>query len=370
MNYSPNVPGHIAGLKAYVPGLPIEDLARRLAIPVDSIAKLASNENPLGASPMAVEAMRSAAIDLSLYPDNDCSALLEALSAELQLPADWIVAGAGSESLLTMAAAAFLAPGRSAVCAQYSFQAFVNAVQRVGADLIAVASPDFTVDPRALLDAIRPDTSVVYLANPGNPTGTRVPQADIAAFVEQVPPHVVVLLDEAYFEYLPMDGGPSSISLLARHPNLLVTRTFSKAYGLAGLRVGYGIAQPAVAAMLRRLRAPFSVTAVGQAAAIAALADRPFLERTVRANTQGRDQLYAGFERLGLACLRSHANFVLVRVGDGGALAQRLEQHGLIVRPVGGYGLPAWLRVSVGTAENNARLLQAMGAELQQSGQA
>ncbi|WP_144639268.1 histidinol-phosphate transaminase [Bordetella genomosp. 13] len=364
MTYSPNVPGHIAGLKAYVPGLPIEDLARRLAMPVDRIAKLASNENPLGASPLATAAARSAAIDLSLYPDNDATALVQSLASTLRVPPQQVVVGAGSESLLAMVAAAFLAPGRSAVYTQYSFQAFVNAVQRVGAEGIEVPSPDYTVDTQALLAAIRPDTAVVYLANPGNPTGTRVPQAQLAGFLGRVPSHVVVVLDEAYFEYLPDQEGPDSLEFVRQHPNVIVTRTFSKAYGLACLRVGYGVAQAEVAAMLRRLRAPFSVTSVAQAAAIAALADRQFLQQTVRVNAQGREQLYAGFDALGLRYLRSYANFVLVRVGDGAALAGRLEQHGLIVRPVGGYGLPAWLRVSVGSAQNNARLLDAMRAEL------
>ena len=364
MTYSPNVPDHIAELKAYVPGLPIENLARRIAVPVHRIAKMASNENPLGAGPLAIAAARNAVIDLALYPDNDSTALVDALSAKLGVSAEQVVVGCGSESLLTMSAAAFLAPGRSAVYTQYSFQAFVNAVQRVGARAVEVPSPNYTVDTQALLDAIRPDTSLVYLANPGNPTGTHVRQADLANFLAKVPSQILVVLDEAYFEYLPDQDGPDSLSLVKEYPNLLVTRTFSKAYGLAALRVGYGVAQVEVAAMLRRLRAPFSVSSVAQAAAIAALQDTDFLAETVRVNAEGREQLYAGFDALGLPYLRSDANFVLVKVGDGAAMAKRLEQHGLIVRPVGGYGLPAWMRVSVGAAQNNGRLLDALCAEL------
>ena len=364
MSYAPNVPDHIAGLKAYIPGLPLEDLARRLSIPVKNIAKLASNENPLGTSERASAAMRQVAIDPSLYPDNDCTALLNVLSEALDVAPDQIVIGAGSESVLGMAAATFLSAERSAVFTQYSFQAFVNAVQRVGAQSIEVPSPSFTVSPQALLDAVVPNTAMIYVANPGNPTGTRVSQRDIADFVARVPSHIIVLLDEAYVEYLPQDDGPSSLELVGQHPNLIVTRTFSKAYGLAGLRVGYGVAQPAVIAMLRRLRAPFSVTAMAQAAAIAALSDADFLARTIRVNDQGLKQLYAGFDELGLRYVRSFANFVLVDVGNGAAVAKKLEQHGLVVRPVGGYGLPAWLRISVGTEQNNNRLLVALRAEI------
>ncbi|CAB3663857.1 histidinol-phosphate transaminase [Achromobacter kerstersii] len=364
MTYSPNVPSHISSLKAYIPGLPIEDLARRLDMPVERIAKLASNENPLGASSFALAAARNVTMDLSLYPDNDASALVDALSQMLEVAAQQVVVGAGSESLLTMVAAAFLSPGRSAVYTQYSFQAFVNAVHRAGAVGIEVPSPDFTVHPEQLLAAIRPDTAVIYVANPGNPTGTRVSQRALAELLERVPSHILVVLDEAYVEYLPEQDGPNSLEFVSRYPNVVLTRTFSKAYGLAGLRVGYGVAQAEVAAMLRRLRAPFSVTAVAQAAAIAALADQDFLDRTVAVNAQGREQLYVGFDALGLRYLPSYANFVLVEVGDGGALAKRLEQHGLIVRPVGGYGLPAWLRVSIGSEQNNTRLLKALQEEV------
>ncbi|MBO1114040.1 histidinol-phosphate transaminase [Bordetella petrii] len=363
MSYTPNVPAHIAALKAYVPGLPIEDLARRLDMPPARIAKLASNENPLGPSPKAIRALAESAIDVSLYPDNDCTLLVEALSQALGVPRDWIVVGAGSESILGMAASAWLSPGRSAVYSAYSFQAFVNAVQRLGAQPLVAASPGFVVDLDALLAAVTPTTSVIYIANPGNPTGTRLPPADIAAFLARVPPSIAVVLDEAYREYLRPDEAGDSLAWVRAHPNLIVTRTFSKAYGLAGLRVGYAIAQPAVSAVLHRLRAPFSVTHPAQAAAVAALHDGDFLAETVRVNAAGRGQLCQGFDRLGLGYVPSSANFVLVQVGDGAALARRLEAHGLIVRPVAGYGLPAWLRISIGTQDNNARLLRALEQE-------
>lgn len=361
---SPDVPPHIAALKAYVPGLPISDLARRLGMPETSIAKLASNENPLGASPAAVRAVARAAVDFSLYPDNDCVALTTALATALGVPAEWLVVGAGSESLLGVAASALLSPERSAAFSQYSFQAFVNAVQRVGAKAIVVPSPDFVVNLEALLSAVRDDTRLVYLANPGNPTGTYLEPHAVESFLAAMPRHVVVVLDEAYCEYLPADLAADSISWVRRFPNLLVTRTFSKAYGLAGLRVGYGIAQPGMVSMLRRLRAPFSVTQAAQAAAVAALADRDFLDQTVQANDRGMAQLTSGLDGLGLRYVPSRANFLLVEVGDGAALAKNLEQHGLIVRPVAPYGLPSWLRISVGSESNNARLLAALEQEL------
>jgi len=364
MPFAADFPPHIRALKPYVPGLPIEDLARRLDMSAERIAKLASNENPLGPSPLAVQALAQAAPELARYPDNDCTLLARALSAALAVPADWVVAGAGSESVLGMAAAALLAPGRKTVYAQYSFQAFVNAAQRVGAAPVVVPAPAYAVDLAALRAHITDDVALAYLANPGNPTGTRVQAGELEAFLADVPPHVVVVLDEAYREYLPQAVAGDAIAWVRRFPNLIVTRTFSKAYGLAGLRIGYGVAQPALADMLRRVRAPFSVTQAAQVAAAAALADHAFLARTVAVNDAGRAQLSAGFARLGLRYLPSSANFVLVQVGDGADMGRRLERHGLIVRPVGAYGLPGWLRVSVGTAEENARLLAGLAAEL------
>lgn len=362
--YTPDVPKHIAALKAYIPGLPIGDLARRLSMPEGEIAKLASNENPLGASPKAAQAILDAGADLSLYPDNDCTELVAALAAALDVPGDWLLVGAGSESILGIAAAMLLGPGRSAVYSEYSFQAFVNAVQKAGARGIVVGSPDFHVDLDRLLGAIDTDTKLIYIANPGNPTGTRLPPEAVEAFLRQVPPNVIVLLDEAYREYLSEQEAGDSVGWVKNYPNLLVTRTFSKAYGLAGLRIGYAYAQPGLLAMLKRMRAPFSVTQIAQVAAIAALQDREFLSRTAKANAEGREQLAAGFGLLGLKYVPSNANFLLVEVGDGADMARRLETHGLIVRPVGAYGLPEWLRISVGSRHNNQRLLAALEAEL------
>ncbi len=360
MSASISYPSHLSNLKPYVPGLPIEDLARRLKIPASKIVKLASNENPFGASPMAVRAMVTAGIDFSRYPDNDCTDIVAALERHHGVPKDWIVAGAGSESVIGNAVATLLEIGRSTLYSQYSFQAFVIAAERIGATSIIVPEPELTVDLSSMRAHLDHGPALIYIANPGNPTGTCVDPEELESFIGAVPPHVVVVLDEAYFEYLPSAQRGDSIALVRRHPNLLVTRTFSKAYGLAGLRVGYGIAQGALADMLRRVRPPFTVSQMAQVAATAALHDAGFLEQTVDANNIGKGQLIAGLTALGFRHLPSSTNFLLTDVGDGAAWAHKLEQHGLIVRPLGSYRLPSWLRISIGTEQQNTRLLDAM----------
>ncbi|MBT2336561.1 histidinol-phosphate transaminase [Variovorax paradoxus] len=366
MRQAPIYPPHIERLNSYSPGLPIEDLARRLDMPLSRIVKLASNENPLGASPRALAALAEATIDLSRYPDNDCTDLVNALAQQLGMPPDWIVIGAGSESVLGMATGALLTVGRSTLYAQYSFQAYVNAAQRAGATAHVVPSPDFMIDLGAMRQAsVKESIALVYIANPGNPTGTCVDPDELEAFIAGQPDGTVVVLDEAYLEYMPSAIRGDAVEWVRRHPHLLVTRTFSKAYGLAGLRVGYGIAQPALAGMLRRVRSPFQVSQPAQTAAMAALADSDFLDRTVAMNGEGHAQLCAAFRELGLRHLPSSTNFVAVETGDSAALAGRLEQHGLIARPLGSYGLKTWLRVSIGSAAENVRFLEALGREVE-----
>jgi histidinol-phosphate aminotransferase len=327
----------------------------------EHIVKLASNENPLGMSPLARAALAAADADeVARYPDNDCHLLTEALSRHLDVPTTWLIPGNGSECVLGLAAATFLEPGRNAVYAQYSFQAFVNAVQRTGAQHKVVAAKAHGCDLHAMLDAIDADTALVYLANPGNPTGSFVAGAQLEAFIGAVPAHVPVLLDEAYNEYFPESERYDSLAWVRKYANLIVTRTFSKAYGLAGLRVGYGVAQPALAGLLNRIRPAFVVTAPAQRAAAAALGDHAFLAQSHAVNAAGLQQLGDGLARLGLRSLPSRANFVLVHVGDAAAVNAGLLQRGVIVRPVGVYGLPEWLRVSVGTESENARCLEAL----------
>ncbi|PZP91326.1 MAG: histidinol-phosphate transaminase [Variovorax paradoxus] len=357
-------PSHIKALKPYVPGLPISDLARRTGMAEQSIAKLASNENPLGPSPKALQALAAKGLDVSLYPDNDCTALTQAIARAHDVPTDWVVIGAGSESLLATTVATVLEVGSKTAYSQYSFQAYVNAAQRIGAVPIVVPSPDFVVDLAGLESSLEQEPALLYIANPGNPTGTCVTPQSLERLLRRVPSTTAVLLDEAYYEFLPEHMRLDAIALVRELPNLLVTRTFSKAYGLAGLRVGYGIAQPEFAEMLRRARAPFTVTEAAQLAAVAALEDHAFLAHTVEHNENVKAMLVQGLRDRGLPVLESHTNFVLARVGNGADLAKRLEPHGLIVRPVGSYGLAEWVRISIGTKEQTERLLHAFQVEL------
>lgn len=359
------LPAHIHATKPYQPGKPIDALVREIGVEPEMIVKLASNENPLGMSDAARAVLMDAGTELARYPDNDCHALLDALSRRFDVPAGYLVPGNGSECVLGLAATAFLEPGRNAVYAQYSFQAFVNAVQRTGASHKVVPAQNHGCDLDAMLAALNDNTGLVYLANPGNPTGSFVPGAALERFIAAVPSHIPVLLDEAYSEYLPLDDRYDSLAWVRRFPNLIVTRTFSKAYGLAGLRVGYGVAQPSLAALLNRIRPAFVVTALAERAAVAALNDEAFLARSCAENHKGLVQLYAGFDSPGLHYLRSHANFVLVRVGDAAAVNAKLLRQGVIVRPVGVYGLPEWLRISVGTEAENARCLAALRTALE-----
>ena len=355
-------PDHIAAIKPYIPGKPISEVARLL--PGARIVKLASNENPLGASPKAMEALAQAQINLSLYPDNDCADLVSAIAKFHGVGRETVVVGAGSESIIGTSVSTLLSIGRRTSFSQYSFQAYVNAAQRVGATPLQVASPDFHVDLSGLRQTLAQDPTLIYIANPGNPTGTCVDPMELETFIRSVPSHVVVLLDEAYYEYMPTDRRLDSIRLATTLPNVLVTRTFSKAYGLAGLRIGYGIAHPGLAEMLRRVRAPFTVSEAAQRAAIAALDDQDFLTRTVETNARSKAAMQEGLTALGLTVINSHTNFFLVKVADGADWAHRLEQRGLIVRPVGSYGLGEWIRISIGTMEDTQLLIEACKAEL------
>ena len=364
MSTSPFFPSHIHGLRPHVPAPTLPALARELGLAPGRFAQLHNNENPLGASPRALQALAAAQIDASRYPDSDCTLLSQALADHHGVPLEWIAVASGSETVIGYAVTAVLGGGgRRAAFSRYSFQSFAASMQRVGATPITVPSPDFTVNLQGLRAALDQAPHMVYIVNPGNPTGTCVDPAALHAFLRAVPSHVVVLLDEAYVDFLPPALRPDSIAWVREFPNLLLTRTFSKAHGLAGLRVGYAIAQPALADMLRRVRAPFSVGEAGQLAAVAALQDTAFLERTVAHNSAQRQRLVAGLEALGIRCLPSHTNFVLAQVGDGAAWAQRLQARGLLLRPVSGYGLPEWLRIGIGTEEDTQRLLAAFAAE-------
>ena len=347
-----------------MPGKPIGELAREFHLDEKAIVKLASNENPRGPSRAVRAAIAAATDELCRYPDGNGFDLKAALSRRHGVDEAQIVLGNGSNDVLELVTQAFLAPGDHAVYSRHAFAVYPLATQARGAIGIEVAARDLGHDLDAMRRAITPTTRIVFVANPNNPTGTWLAPAPLEAFIAAVPPETLVVLDEAYDEYLAPDRHAPSVQWIGRYPNLIVSRTFSKAYGLAGLRVGYGIMQAKVADMLNRVRQPFNVNALAQAAALAALADTEYVEESRALNDAGMREVEAGLVTLGIAYTPSHANFLLIRVGDGGRIYQRLLAQGIIVRPVANYGLPEHLRVTIGLPEENRRFLAALKAAL------
>lgn len=357
-------PFYVRGIAPYQPGKPIAELARELGLQEDGIIKLASNENPLGASPKAVAAMQAALPEVGRYPDGNGFELKAAISRKYGIAQDHIVLGNGSNDVLEMAARAFLAAGASAVYSQHAFAVYPLATQATGAEGIEVPAREFGHDLDAMAAAIRADTRIVFMANPNNPTGTWIAPDAVLEFLRKVPSNVLVVLDEAYNEYLEPHLRGDSARWLEEFPNLAISRTFSKAYGLAGLRIGYALVRPQVADLMNRVRQPFNVSHLAQVAAVAALADQEFVQKSYALNRDGMRMLTEAFRRLGLSWIPSHANFVSFRVGDGAGVFQRLLRLGVIVRPVGAYGMPEHLRVSIGTPAENQRFLAALETTL------
>lgn len=358
-------PAHIQAIAPYQAGKPIEELAREFGIDPATIVKLASNENPLGCSSRVREALGQAVSRMQgRYPDPNGFDLKQAIGAHHDVPLNWVTLGNGSNDLLELASLAFLDEHTSAVYSQYAFVVYRLATQARGARHCMVPARDYGHDLDAMAQAITDDTRLVFIANPNNPTGTHHPARQVQAFLQQVHEkhgdQVVVLLDEAYDDYLDPSERFDSAQWVRQYPNLIVTRTFSKAYGLAGLRVGYALAQPALTDLLNRVRQPFNVSQLAQEAARVALSDQDFLRQTFEINRAGREQLSQAFADLGLDYVPSRANFVLVRVGDAAGVHQALLRRGVIVRPVAGDGLPEHLRVSVGLPAENQRLIQAL----------
>ena len=351
-------PPYIRAMAAYQPGKPISELERELG--VKDIVKLASNENPRGASPKALAAIRDELADIARYPDGNGYALKQALSSRHKISPDQIVLGNGSNDVLELAARVFLAPGTQAVYSQHAFVVYRLAVQACGALGVEAQAKNFGHDVDAMLQAVTTQTRIIFIANPNNPTGTLLSAADLLAFMQRVPKQVLVVLDEAYNEYLPDELKIPSVSWLKEFPNLIITRTFSKAYGLAGLRVGYAMAQAGVADLMNRVRQPFNVSSVSQAAALAALDDYEFVEQSYQLNQQGMKQITHSFKRLGIRFIPSYGNFVCFHVGDAGALYQSLLRRGVIVRPIADYGMAEWLRVSIGLPQENEKFLQVL----------
>jgi len=345
-------------LAPYVPGKPVEELERELGI--QGAIKLASNENPLGPSPKALAAARAVLADIARYPDGGGFALKRALAAKLGVAMEQITLGNGSNEILEFAARAFVQPGDDVVFAQHAFAVYPIVTQAVGGRGVEVPARAWGHDLEAMRRAIGARTRLVFIANPNNPTGTWLTRAALQAFLDAVPPNVIVVVDEAYFEYVTEPDYPNALEWLGQYPNLVVARTFSKIYGLAGLRVGYGVSSAALADVLNRVRQPFNVNSIAQAAALAALDDDAHLEHARRTNSDGMRQLVQGFEKLGLKYIPSVGNFVCVEVGEGAKVYDSLLRQGVIVRPVGNYGMPHHLRVTVGLPEENERFLIAL----------
>ncbi|CAA0078235.1 Histidinol-phosphate aminotransferase [Zhongshania aliphaticivorans] len=349
----------VQGLHPYQPGKPIEELQRELGL--DSVVKLASNENPLGPSSLAAAAAQASLKQLHLYPDASGFELKNKLAEKLSVGVDQFTLGNGSNDVLDLIARTFLSAGSSAVFSQYAFIVYPIAVQAVGARAIITPAKDWGHDLDAMAAAIEADTKVVFIANPNNPTGNYLNRDALAAFLAKVPEHVIVVLDEAYIEYAEVDDFPDGLTFLAEYSNVIVTRTFSKAYGLAGLRIGYGVSSPQIADLLNRVRAPFNVSIPAMSAALAVLDDHDYLRRSQQVNSAGVKQLCAGFDDLGLPYIPSMGNFVAVELPcDAMPVYQALLQKGVIVRPVGVYQMPKHLRVSVGLEQENMRFLAAL----------
>lgn len=354
----------VQGLTPYVPGKPVEELERELGI--RNIIKLASNENPLGPSPKVLAALEQVKAELSRYPDGNGFKLKQALSQHLQVAIDTITLGNGSNDVLEIIARAYLAPGDEAIYSQYAFAVYPISIQAVNATAVVTPAVNYGHDLKAMAAAITAKTKLIFIANPNNPTGTWFGKTEWETFMSQVPETVLVVLDEAYIEYVEDAGALDGLQYVSRYPNLIVSRTFSKAYGLAGLRVGYCISHPQVANVLNRVRQPFNVDSFALAAATAVLDDADYLQRSRQVNSDGMRQLVAGFKKLGLDYIPSAGNFIVVHVGrDAGPVYQSLLKEGVIVRPVANYGMPHSLRISIGLPQENQRFLDALQRVLQ-----
>jgi len=353
----------VQALKPYQPGKPLQQLEREYGI--RDAVKLASNENPLGPGSLAVQVLRSQLDQLSRYPDGNGFALKAALAEKYSLDASQITIGNGSNEILELLARAFVTPEHQVVFSAHAFAVYPIVTQAVGATAVVTAAKDWGHDLDAMLTAITDRTRLVFIANPNNPTGTWLTGKVLRHFLAKVPSHVLVVVDEAYFEYasdaaMAAQGYPDSSAWLEDFANLIVTRTFSKVHGLAGLRVGYGLSHADIADVLNRVRQPFNVNSLALAAAQAALTDQRHLEKSLACNALGMQQLMQAFERLGLAYIPSVGNFICLQVGDAAAVYEKLLRQGVIVRPVANYGMPEYLRITIGSAQENERCIQAL----------
>ena len=349
---------HLRDLVPYEPGKPIDDVARELGLEVDSVIKLASNENPLGPSPKALEAMREAVDDVNIYPDGGGWKLRNAIARQSGLSMENVVLGNGSNEIIEFVGHAFLKPGDEIIAAEHAFVVYKLMATLFGARTIEVNDPGFVHDLEGMADAITERTREIFIANPNNPTGTMVCQDDIDRFMERVPEEVIVIFDEAYYEFL--DSPPDTIKYIREGRNVVVMRTFSKIQGLAGLRIGYGLATANLASLLQKTRQPFNANSIAQAGALAALEDLEHQKKTKDVTDAGRVFFEDSFKEMGLEFVPGQANFVLVRVGDGDGVFDAMLRRGVIVRAMRGYKLPDWVRISIGTKNENRRCMEVL----------
>ncbi len=350
----------LKNLPVYQPGRPIEEVARELGRPAADFIKLASNENPFGPSPLALAAMEKALHHAHLYPDGNAFYLKRKLAEKLGVEPSNLIFGNGSNEIIEFAGHALLDANSEIVVSQYCFAVYPIVTQLFGAKLVSVAAKNYGHDLPAMLKAVTPRTKIIFVANPNNPTGTRVKESDLMRLIQDTPRQVLLMMDEAYVEFL---ADPTDLLPLLRRgefPNLILMRTFSKIYGLAGLRIGYGVGHPEFVAALEKIRQPFNLNSLAQAGALAALDDAEHITRTRTNNASGLKFYEQAFPQLGLEFVPSSANFILVKVGDGARVFSELQKRGVIVRPMAGYQLPEWIRISIGTPGENARCLAAL----------
>ena len=347
-------------LPTYQPGRPIEEVARELGMPAANIIKLASNENPLGPSPAALQAMQHVLAHLNLYPDGNAFYLKHKLADKLNVQPGNLILGNGSNEIIEFVGHAFMESGVDVGVSQFCFAIYPLTAKLFGANVITVPAKNYGHDLPAMLKAITPKTRVIFVANPNNPTGTVVSKQELIDFAAQVPANVLLVIDEAYIEFLSDAADFISDIRRGQRPNLLLMRTFSKIFGLAGLRLGYGIGNPELITALEKIRQPFNINSIAQAGALAALDDADHMRRTRENNAAGLKLYTEAFQKLGLEFVPSAGNFILVRVGEGQRVFEAMQKLGVIVRPMGGYQLPEWIRISVGTPEENARCLEAV----------
>ncbi|PYK40898.1 MAG: histidinol-phosphate transaminase [Verrucomicrobia bacterium] len=358
----------LRNLAVYEPGKPIEETAREFGVDPRTIVKLASNENPLGPAPKAIQAMRAAAEDAHLYPDGGGFYLCKAIAAKLGLALENVILGNGSNEVIEFLGHAFLDLDDDVVTSQYAFIVYKLIATSFGARTIETPSPDFQQDLEAMLDAITPKTRIVFIPNPNNPTGTLISQREIDRFMSRVSENIIVVFDEAYFEFL--DHPPNTLQFVRDDRNVVVLRTFSKIHGLAGLRVGYGVARPDLIEVLHKTRQPFNINSIAQAGALAALKDEAHQRETKRVIDEGFAYLQEQFTEMKVWFVPGVANFLMVNVGDGPAVFQKLLARKVIVRPLKGYNLSEWVRISVGTMEQNRKCIAALKQILRKDRQA